>query len=440
MRRFVLGLAGFAVIACAASLCYAGDDEAKGLSCSLNLNELFGMPVQEGEKPAEAKTSVGFWGQMRGQYSGGTYNLAHGEPTGGNEDFSIWRFRFLPKAEYDWLTVGLQYETMSTVTLLDCWAEINCKKYPGKLKLKIGQFIPPFGIQRPISPYAITTINYSKIVAYLFGDPGLGSHVYINSAGTVVQNGSNQPVFASWGNLRDQGALVHGTLKLGQAPAEKGGFQPSVYYGVGLFRGEAANAAANSDPAWNFFFVTKVTPVDGMTFGISYEDGSRQYTTGTDRNMNRDRFGICWQLNLLKDPGLSIDGEWIRGNNNAADFARHENPDFVTRTFHSKKQDVEGWYIEVGLYVKPKKVQLLFKVDQLDLPAYFPGTNTDGAAGVKDMRYRKLRMVGFGLNWFISKHCKLQIMFEASQDGGRGKIKRIAAAEQKAYAVFGVKF
>jgi hypothetical protein len=335
------------------------------------------------------------------------------------------RFRFLPKVTYKWLSFGCQYETDSTLTLLDFWANLACQKFDkGVLNLKMGQFIPPFGLQRPVSPYNLTTINYSQIVSYCFG--------------------AGDPYGAGWGNLRDSGLMLHGKKKLGQGE----GFLPSVQYAFGFFMGEPANATVNTDPAWNTFFMLKVCPADGMLFGISMEDGSRQDNAGWwgpgSRNINRDRFGLCWKLELMdaadnKGKLLLIQGEYIVGNQNPADIDKHDDENAPATMWHNKRQRVEGCYLEVGFFAKPEKFQLLGKVDILDLPAFWGAESRD--PGVEhDLHYRRLRTYGLGFNWFINKHCKMQFMWEQWQDEGRGKLTRIAGSEHRAYLLFGVKY
>jgi hypothetical protein len=417
MRKFLLGLAGFAVIAFAASVCFADDDETGGL----DLSKLFGAAFQDEDK---ATAKCGMWGQMRFDYSNGTYSFADGRPIGGNETFRSMRFRFLPKVTYKWLSFGCQYETDSTLTLLDFWANIECQKFDkGMVNLKMGQFIPPFGLQRPISPYKILTINYSNIVSYLFG--------------------AGDPYGAGWANLRDQGIMLHGKKKLGEGE----GFLPSIQYGLGFFMGEPANATTNSDPAWTTFFTLKVEPVEGMLFGLSYEDGSRAdaFLPGdVARQINRDRFGLCWKMELLDAPEdkgklLLIQGEYIVGNQNPADLDKHDDEVSPATMWHNKRQTVDGWYLEVGYYVMPQKLQLTGKVDILDLPAYWGVESRD--PGVEhDLHYRKIRTYGLGLNWYLTKHCKVQVMWEQFQDEGRGKIPKISGSEHRAYVLFGVNY
>ena len=108
MSRFFVGLVGFAVIAFAASLCYADESETEGLQYSLDLNKLFGSTFQEEEK---AKVTCGGWGQTVYVYDGGTYDPVGQRTTGGDETLNVWRFRILPKVQYKWLTFGAQYDT-----------------------------------------------------------------------------------------------------------------------------------------------------------------------------------------------------------------------------------------------------------------------------------------------------------------------------------------
>lgn len=417
MRKVLLGMAGLVVIGLMATTAFADDGDTSP-AFTLDLNKLFGSTFQEEDK---AKVTCGGWGQMRYEYSDGTYTTyppadpRKPRPTGGNETFRVLRFRFLPKVVYKWLSFGCQFETDSTLTLLDFWANIVCPKFEGKVQLKMGQFIPPFGLQRPISPYKIRTINYSKVVTYLFGD--------------------GDPIWSTWGNLRDKGLMVHGTVKFGEKTED---FQPNLYYALGLFQGEAANVDANSDPAWTTFVTAKVEAMKGILFGLSYEDGSRQWVDGTipiNRNVNRDRFGACWEITLAD---LMVYGEYIVGNMNPADMDKHDDEISPATYFHLKKMNVDGWYLVVGYFVMPKKLQLLFKVDIVDLPAW--SGNIESRDNEHDIPYTKERMYGLGFNWLINKHCKLLFMWEQEQDEGRGKATRIAGSEHRAYVLFGVNF
>ncbi len=413
MRKYVLGLVGFAVIAFAASLCYADEGETEGMSYTLNLNEMFNMPVQEGEKPAEAQLKWSLWGQLFADYSDGTYSFADGRPTGGNEGFRSGRFRILPKVTYEWLSFGCQYETMPALALLDFWVNM---KHSDKLQWKMGQFIPPFGYQRPCSPYKLLT-DYSQAVGYFFG--------------------SADPVWPTWGNLRDSGGMFHGTLKLGEGP--------KLNYAAGIFVGEGAGVQ-NSDPAWTFFMTAKLLLTKGVEFGVSYEDGSRQTTVGGNSyNVNRDRVGLCMKLDLLEDEGtkstkLHVQSEFIAGNSNVMDYAKHGSGPPYPGYHHNKSQQAEGWYFQVGFDVMPAKFRLIGQIDILDIPAYDIGTDVRAAAGVKDNQYTKRRQYGLGFIWFICKHCKMKIWWEQTQNEGRAKVHKIAGSEHRILGVFGVNF
>ncbi len=419
MRRFFVGLVGFAVIAFAASLCYADDGETEGLKYSLDLNKLFGSTFQEEEK---AEFVMPCWGQMRFLYSNGTYSVADGRPVGGNEQFETVRFRFLPKVTYKWLSFGCQYETDANLTLLDFWANFNCTKYKDKLQLKVGQFIPPFGLQRWDSPYKLLC-DYSQVVSYLFGDPKI-----------AAPYSALDPLFASWDNLRDQGMMVHGKVGFG---AKKDDFQPSISYGLGLFTGEGANAdPANSDPAWTTFATVRVEAVKGVLVGLSFEDGSR-FNTADDRIVNRDRFGFCGQLKMS---GLIVQTEYIVGDDSPADHVKH----VTAPATHNTRRDTDGWYLQVGYDLKPEKVKLIAQVDVLDVPAYGYG---DDSRAAHTIRYRQLRQYGLGIIFFFNKHCKMKIFWEQTQNEGRkakvGGVRvfpKIAGSEHRAFVVLGVNF
>jgi hypothetical protein len=302
---------------------------------------------------------------------------------------------------------------MSTLTLLDFWVNM---KHSDKLQWKMGQFIPPFGYQRPWSPYKLLC-DYSQAVGYFFGPNG--------------------PLGGGWGNLRDSGGMFHGTLKLGEGP--------KLNYAAGIFVGEGAGVQ-NSDPAWTFFMTAKLEMTKGVEFGVSYEDGSRQTTLGGgSRNINRDRVGLCMKLDLLDDEGtkskkLHIQSEFIAGNNNPSDYIKHGSGPPFPSYLHNKSQQAEGWYFQVGFDVMPKKVRLIGQIDILDIPAYNMTTDVRAAAGVKDNSYTKRRQYGLGFIWFIGKHCKMKIWWEQTQNEGRAKIKKIAGSEHRACMVFGVNF
>lgn len=390
MRRLLLGLAGFLVIAFAASVCFAEGDEEK------------------------MEWSWKGWGQFRATIDDGTYNAARQKPEGGNENFQSLRFRMLPGGKYKWLEWGTQFELDSTLTLLDFWANITCPEYKGAVQLKFGQFIPPFGIERPASPYKLCT-NYAQVISYLFG--------------------AADPLWPTWGNLRDKGAMFHGTKKFGE---KQGDFQPNVYYGFGIFQGEGANVDVNSDPAWTSFVTLKVKPTKGFMVGMSYEDGSRSIagviTPGT-RNFNRDRFGLCWQFKMSE---LFIEGEYIVGNGNPLDTDRHDDETAPTTYWHLKKMNVDGWYLNVGYFLIPKKLRAIAKIDILDTPAWSGAVDSRG--NEHDVHYRVKRQYGLGFVLIFNKHCKMKAFWQIQQNEGRAKIKRISGSEHSAFVVFGVSF
>jgi phosphate-selective porin OprO and OprP len=192
--------------------------------------------------------------------------------------------------------------------------------------LRFGQFYVPFGVESTTSTSALDFINQSIAVEKLA--PGRD----------VATQG------------RDVGAILTGKYSI-------------FDYNFGLFNGPGANKAETND-AKDFASRFGVKPFDFLSVGVSFYRGKTNLTASAPY-VRRDKTGFDAALAF---GDVSLKGEYLRATDD--------------------KTDKDGWFVQAGWFVLPKKVQILAKYDQLD-------TNLDVADD-------GLRLFTAGVNWFFS--------------------------------------
>ncbi len=204
------------------------------------------------------------------------------------------------------------------------------------LSVRVGQFQVPFSLESLTSSGAVDTINRSQPEEKLV--PGR-------------DNGALS---------RDAGVMVFGTYA-------------AVDYSVGLFNGSGINKNdANSHKDIGGRVV--VHPVKALGVGGSFYKGKQGASTDAAL-VTRDKYGLEAAFIL---PRVSVKAEY---------FAAKD--DLIDRN---------GWYVQGGYFVLPKKVQAILKYETVDM-------NRDLALDGVD-RYTA------GLNWFIAANTKIQVNYE----------------------------
>ncbi|MHB8095203.1 MAG: porin [Candidatus Aminicenantales bacterium] len=204
------------------------------------------------------------------------------------------------------------------------------------LSVRVGQFQVPFSLESLTGSGAVDTINRSQPEEKLV--PGR-------------DNGALS---------RDAGVMVFGTYAL-------------VDYSVGLFNGSGINKNdANSHKDIGGRVV--VHPVKVLAVGGSFYKGKQGASTDAAL-VTRDKYGLEAAFIL---PRVSVKAEY---------FAAKD--DLIDRN---------GWYVQGGYFVLPKKVQAILKYETVDM-------NRDLALDGVD-RYTA------GLNWFIAANTKIQVNYE----------------------------
>lgn len=208
------------------------------------------------------------------------------------------------------------------------------------VNLKFGQFKVPFSLESTTSSADIETINRSQPVLKL--SPG-------------------QDIGASG---RDIGAVIFGKTSI-------------IEYQVGVFNGAGINKAdTNEKKDWAGRVV--VHPTGFLALGASVYDGAYSASAAAPEE-KRDRAGI--DMAVLTGP-FSIKGEYIRASDGA-----------VLK---------EGWYLQGGYFILPKKLQGVLKID-----AYNPDTEADSA---------RTNLWTAGLNWLFTARTKLMANLEIYKD------------------------
>jgi hypothetical protein len=422
---------------------YAGDsdNQQNGLFAAVGLNNLFqpqAAPEKKPEEKAVAKPefSLGGFGQF----------MFKGDDNA-PETFDLKRMRLYLSGKYDFLSFFVQAETEAVThdlfatfipggkvesrraVLLDCWADIACPQHKKEFNLKVGRFTVPFGWQVQTSPYELLTVNYSQIVTRLFGmDPALQ---------TIPAPW--WPTTDDWDNLRDQGFYFHGTCE----PKIGGELKPTVGYVAGILNGESRAAQDTNDGKAGVLRLY-VTPVEGITVGTSYYEGSRFYVNdplglaANGRQFSRRMNGVDWKfefpgnkLEFLRN--LLIQGEFIHAEINPADMGKRE----TTPSTHYKANHIDGWFVEIGYRLTEvcEKLQLVGKLDVLDLPNHTFNTGTGIWDKTSDTNVKKT--YGFGANYYINNYSKLQLIWEHKDDEGK---LDTAKDNDKIFAVLGLNF
>jgi phosphate-selective porin len=228
----------------------------------------------------------------------------------GDDTFKLLRARPRVKGDLgEHIDFFVQLDLAYSTVMRDAWLELDYVNYA---KLRMGQFLLPFGWQTPVSPYNLLTINYAQVVDKL--------------------NGGD--------DLRDIGLMLHGNFKDCGTP-----ILDKFNYAVAGVNGEGSNASDQNDPK-NFVGRVGFKPLDGLDLGASYYVGKRG-----SAKYDRKRWGVDA---IYKLDNLLIQGEYIDSSD-----------DTVASTIETHTLEGKGYFVEVGYKITPQ-IQPVFKYDVWD--------------------------------------------------------------------------
>ncbi|MFC1693627.1 hypothetical protein ACFL1R_09000 [Candidatus Latescibacterota bacterium] len=191
----------------------------------------------------------------------------------------------------------------------DIWVELNYNDYA---KLRIGQFLLPFGKQTPINPYNLLTINYSQVVSKLFGG----------------------------GDLRDVGIIIHGNFSESNIAV-----LDMFNYSVSCVNGEGSGSGVSEQNEQKAFLGRiGVKPLNGLELGASGYSGKRGIA-----KIERNRIGVDFRFDW---ENLLIQGEYIQSTDETDATLAHT-------------VEGGGYFVEAGYKITPL-IQPMLKYDVWD--------------------------------------------------------------------------
>lgn len=256
----------------------------------------------------------------------------------------------------------LQSDFAGTPKIIDLYADYKLNDY---LNFTFGQFAIPFSRENLTSNTKTEFIDRSQVVEALVarGRDVIGS-----------QNG------------RDIGIQASGILV-------KNSERTLIDYKIGLFNGSGINIADKNESK---DVVTRILvyPIEGLEFGASYYNGHGNWgTPAKNRKRNRIGFELGYQIN-----NFTFSTEFINGQDASI-----------------KKQ---GYYVQAGYYVVPKKLQFVGKIDAFD-----PNTNLEDNASTWYIA---------GLNYVITPNVVLQANYTFKEEQGNKITNNLAAIQLQA--------
>jgi len=207
------------------------------------------------------------------------------------------------------------------------------------INLRAGQFLVPFSLENITSSSDLLTVNRSQAVEKLA--PGRDN----GSAG------------------RDLGAAVFGSYSI-------------FDYSIGLFNGSGANKADTNDHK-DLAGRLVAHPWKPLSLAFSIYNG-RQTVSDNPALIIRNRYGLELAFNYQR---LGFQAEFIRATDD-----------------QTKK---EGWYTLATYSVLRQKLQLVGRLEAINLDRHLPA--------------QKTTIYTAGINWFLTEKSKLQANYEYHQ-------------------------
>jgi len=207
------------------------------------------------------------------------------------------------------------------------------------ISLRAGQFLVPFSLENITSSSDLLTVNRSQVVEKLV--PGRDN----GSAG------------------RDLGAAVFGSYSI-------------FDYSIGLFNGSGANKADTNDRK-DLAGRLVAHPWKPLSLAFSFYNG-RQTASDNPALIIRNRYGLELAFSYQR---LALQAEFIRATDD-----------------RTKK---EGWYTLVTYSLLRQKLQLVGRLEAINLDRHLPA--------------QKTTIYTAGINWFLTEKSKLQANYEYHQ-------------------------
>jgi phosphate-selective porin OprO and OprP len=209
---------------------------------------------------------------------------------------------------------NVQVDLADKPKLLDAFGEVRIAPF---LVITAGQFLIPFSLENLTATSKLDFIERAQAVESM---AGYSKDVTGNQYG------------------RDIGIMAGGTLI-------KNTDRSVLEYRLGIFNGSGINIPDTANEAKDIVARLILNPVKGLSFGISGYNGWDKpiYPDEPGKSQARNRLGL--DASYVTDR-VSLKGEYIRGR------------DGVT--------DKQGWYLQAGYYVVPRKLQLLTRLDTYD--------------------------------------------------------------------------
>ncbi len=209
---------------------------------------------------------------------------------------------------------NVQVDLADKPKLLDAFGEVRIAPF---LVITAGQFLIPFSLENLTATSKLDFIERAQAVESMVG---YSKDVTGNQYG------------------RDIGIMAGGTLI-------KNMDRSVLEYRLGLFNGSGINIPDTANEAKDIVARLILNPVKGLSFGISGYNGWDKpiYPDEPGKSQARNRLGL--DASYVTDR-VSLKGEYIRGR------------DGVT--------DKQGWYLQAGYFVVPRKLQLLTRYDSYD--------------------------------------------------------------------------
>lgn len=231
------------------------------------------------------------------------------------------------------------------------------------IKLSAGQFKIPFSQENLMSNTKLATINRSQSVEAL--------------------TARSKDILGNQGG-RDIGFKLSGSFS-------KVNDRPRFNYVFGIFNGSGINTA-DLNQQKDIAGRVVIHPIKNMAFGGSYYTG--QYTLADALNKTEKRERVGAELNY-KYSLISFMAEYIKGKDSKIEKA--------------------GWYVQVGCFFIPQKLQGVLKYDTFN-----PNINiSDNTTTVYTI----------GLNLTFVKKSKIQINYEIKDESGTEKENNALTAQ-----------
>ena len=207
------------------------------------------------------------------------------------------------------------------------------------ISLRAGQFLVPFSLENITSSSDLLTINRSQVVEKLA--PGRDT----GSAG------------------RDLGAAIFGSYSI-------------FDYSIGLFNGSGANKADTNDHK-DLAGRLVAHPWKPLSLAFSIYNG-KQTVSDSPVLIRRNRYGLELAFSYQR---LGLQAEFIRATDD--------------------RTEKEGWYTLATYSLLRQKVQLVGRLEAINLDRHLPA--------------QKTTIYTAGVNWFLTEKSKLQANYEYHQ-------------------------